>query len=86
MSCDTRYATMMLRRAPEDDGLFAVVIGTPPDGKRAAYLMPVEGGRWIATLASSFGTVAPTDEASFRIVATSLPAPSSAACSSERRR
>jgi 2-polyprenyl-6-methoxyphenol hydroxylase-like FAD-dependent oxidoreductase len=75
VSCDTRYATMMLRRAPEDDGLFAVVIGTPPHGKRAAYLMPIEGGRWIATLASSFGTVAPTDEASFRTVATSLPAP-----------
>jgi 2-polyprenyl-6-methoxyphenol hydroxylase-like FAD-dependent oxidoreductase len=75
VSCDTRYATMMLRRAPADDGLFAVVIGTPPDGKRAAYLLPVEDGRWIATLGSSFGAAAPTDEESFRSVARSLPAP-----------
>jgi 2-polyprenyl-6-methoxyphenol hydroxylase-like FAD-dependent oxidoreductase len=74
--CDMRYATMMLRRRPTDlDGTFAVIIESPPEGKRAGFLIPIEGDRWIVTIASGFGTAAPTDEATFFAAAASLPSP-----------
>jgi 2-polyprenyl-6-methoxyphenol hydroxylase-like FAD-dependent oxidoreductase len=74
--CDVRYATMTLRRTDTDlDGTFAIVIESPPHGKYAAFLVPIEGDRWIATIASSFGAPAPVDEQSFRSVAARLPSP-----------
>jgi 2-polyprenyl-6-methoxyphenol hydroxylase-like FAD-dependent oxidoreductase len=74
--CDTRYSSMILQRSDGDiDGTFAVIIETPPQGKRAAFLLPIEDGRWMATIAASFGAVAPRDERSFRAIAASLPAP-----------
>ena len=74
--CDMRYATMVLERSPSDlDGTFAVTIESAPHGKRAAFLLPIEGDRWIATLASGYGTTAPFDEESFRASAATLPAP-----------
>jgi 2-polyprenyl-6-methoxyphenol hydroxylase-like FAD-dependent oxidoreductase len=74
--CDVRYGTLVLRRRPSDlDGTFSITIESPPTGKRAAFLMPIEQDRWIATIAGSMGAAAPTDEASFRAIAASLPAP-----------
>jgi 2-polyprenyl-6-methoxyphenol hydroxylase-like FAD-dependent oxidoreductase len=74
--CDMRYASMILRRSPGDiDGTFAVIIESPPDGKRAAFLLPIENGQWIATVASTFGAAAPVDEDGFRAIAASLPSP-----------
>jgi 2-polyprenyl-6-methoxyphenol hydroxylase-like FAD-dependent oxidoreductase len=74
--CDVRYATVILRRSPSDlDGCFAVTLESPPHGKRAAFLIPIEGDRWIATIASSFGAPAPLDLEGFRTAAASLPAP-----------
>src|SRR5262249_53589072 len=74
--CDARYSSMILQRSAGDiDGTFAVIIETPPHGKRAAFLLPIEDGRWMATIAASFGAVAPRDEKAFRAIAASLPSP-----------
>ncbi len=74
--CDMRYATVVLpRRAGDIDATFAITRESPPAGKHAAFLMPVEGDRWILTIGSGFGAPAPSDEASFRAIAATLPAP-----------
>ncbi len=74
--CDVRYGTVILPRRPGDmDGTFAVIIESPPHGKRAAFIIPIENNRWIVTIAASFGAVAPVDEESFRAIAASLPSP-----------
>jgi 2-polyprenyl-6-methoxyphenol hydroxylase-like FAD-dependent oxidoreductase len=71
-----RYATVVLPRRSDDlDADFAVIIESPPSGKRAAFVMPIEGDRWIATIASGYGAEPPTDEASFRAAAAALPSP-----------
>jgi 2-polyprenyl-6-methoxyphenol hydroxylase-like FAD-dependent oxidoreductase len=71
-----RYATMLLRRRRDDiDGTFSVTIETPPHGKRAAFAMPVEGDRWVATLTAGYGADAPHDENEFRAIAATLPSP-----------
>jgi len=72
--CDVRYASVILPRRQGDlDKTFSVVIESPPHGKRAAFLLPIEGDRWIATITAGYGAEAPTDEASFRAAAASLP-------------
>jgi 2-polyprenyl-6-methoxyphenol hydroxylase-like FAD-dependent oxidoreductase len=74
--CDVRYSSMTLRRRDDDmDGTFAVIIESPPHGKRAGFLLPIDGDRWIATIGATFGALPGSDEASFRAVAASLPAP-----------
>jgi 2-polyprenyl-6-methoxyphenol hydroxylase-like FAD-dependent oxidoreductase len=74
--CDVRYATLVLERTRTDlYGSFAISIETPPAGKRAAFCMPIEGDRWIITIASSFGAYSPSDEESFHTIAASLPSP-----------
>jgi 2-polyprenyl-6-methoxyphenol hydroxylase-like FAD-dependent oxidoreductase len=74
--CDVRYATMLLERTRTDlYGTFAITIETPPNGKRAAFCVPIEGDRWIVTIASSFGAYSPGDEESFHTIAASLPSP-----------
>ncbi len=72
--CDVRYASVVVPRRQGDlDKTFSVVIESPPHGKRAAFLLPIEGDRWIATITAGYGAEAPTDEASFRAAAASLP-------------
>jgi 2-polyprenyl-6-methoxyphenol hydroxylase-like FAD-dependent oxidoreductase len=74
--CDVRYGTTVLPRREGDlDGTFAVVIESPPDGKHAAFLIPVEGDRWLVTIAACFGAEAPTEPESFLSIAAGLPAP-----------
>jgi 2-polyprenyl-6-methoxyphenol hydroxylase-like FAD-dependent oxidoreductase len=76
VTCDMRYATMVLERTRTDlYGTFAITIETPPNGKRSAFCVPVEADRWIVTIASSFGAYSPSDEESFHTIAASLPAP-----------
>src|SRR5439155_7824731 len=48
-------------------------IGTPPQSKRLGVLFPVEGGRWLVTLAGFFGDHAPTDDSGFLAFAETLP-------------
>jgi 2-polyprenyl-6-methoxyphenol hydroxylase-like FAD-dependent oxidoreductase len=74
--CDVRYGTTIVPRSRGDlDGTFAVIIESPPDGKRAAFLIPIERDRWIVTIAATFGAEVPTDEASFHAIAATLPSP-----------
>jgi 2-polyprenyl-6-methoxyphenol hydroxylase-like FAD-dependent oxidoreductase len=73
--CEMAYATKFLRRSPDDmDATFAVTIESPPDGTRAGFLLPVEGDRWMVTLADRFQAPAGNEE-SFRAFAATLPAP-----------
>ena len=76
VECQMRYATVILPRRPGDLGVdFSITIESPPHGKRAAFVMPIEGDRWIATIAAGYGAAAPTDEEGFRAAAATLPAP-----------
>jgi 2-polyprenyl-6-methoxyphenol hydroxylase-like FAD-dependent oxidoreductase len=47
----------------------------PPQGTRGAALFPMEGGRWLVTLAGTARDFPPTDEAGFLEFAHSLPDP-----------
>ncbi len=74
--CDVRYGTVVLRRTPTDlDAAFAIAIESPPYGKRSGFLLPIEGDRWIATIAACFGASAPVDLESFGTLAATLPSP-----------
>ena len=76
VECQMRYATVILPRRTGDLGVdFSITIESPPHGKRAAFVMPIEGDRWIATIAAGYGASAPTDEEGFRAAAATLPAP-----------
>jgi 2-polyprenyl-6-methoxyphenol hydroxylase-like FAD-dependent oxidoreductase len=59
---DTRYVSRVLRRddSPARDWKAAAVIGDP-ETKRLAMLLPVEGDRWILSIAGLNGEVPPTD-------------------------
>ncbi len=73
--CNLAYSTRIFRRSPGDmDCTFAVAIESPPDGTRAAFVIPIERDRWMVTLADRF-SAPPTDETSFRAFAVGLPAP-----------
>jgi 2-polyprenyl-6-methoxyphenol hydroxylase-like FAD-dependent oxidoreductase len=72
---DMGYASRLLRREPGQlpDRTYVATIGTPPRCKRSAYLLPVEGDRWLVTLCGFFGDHAPTDDAGFLSFAEGLP-------------
>lgn len=61
------YSSRLLRRSPSDPFGNAVVVTTPnaPESKRLGVLFPVEGDRWMVTLASFFNETPPTDDAGF---------------------
>ena len=74
--CDMRYGTAIIPRDADDmDATFAIIIESPPHGRRAGFLMPIEGDRWIVMIAGGYGAEAPVDEPSFRALAASLPSP-----------
>jgi 2-polyprenyl-6-methoxyphenol hydroxylase-like FAD-dependent oxidoreductase len=52
-----------------------LVQATPPGGTRGGALIPIEGERWLATLAGAAQDYPPTDEAGFVAFARSLPTP-----------
>ena len=52
-----------------------LVQATPPGGTRGAVLIPIEGERWLVTLAGAAQDYPPTDEAGFLAFARSLPTP-----------
>ena len=71
------YATRTYRRQPGDlaGADLLMITPDPPQGKRAGMIFPVEGDRWICTLAGWAGDHPPTDEAGFMAFAQSLPTP-----------
>jgi len=72
---DMGYASRLLRREPGQlpDRTWLCTLGTPPKCKRLGVLFPVEGDRWLVTLAGFFGDHAPTDDVGFLAFAKSLP-------------
>lgn len=73
---DMAYGTRILRRRPDDfDGTMSVIVGGADADFRAAVLLPIEGDRWILTLAGFHGDVPPTDDDGYVAFARSLPSP-----------
>ncbi|MET7763010.1 monooxygenase [Streptomyces sp. NPDC005393] len=76
---DVGYTTRLLRRRPDerllDDGLLYLMATVPPHDKRAAAAFPVEGDRWMVTLAGWHGAHAPVDPEGFAKFAAELPTP-----------
>jgi 2-polyprenyl-6-methoxyphenol hydroxylase-like FAD-dependent oxidoreductase len=76
---DVGYATRLLRRGADErllDGvLLYLTAGIPPHDKRAAAVFPVEGDRWVVTLAGWHGAHAPLDPQGFAKYAAQLPTP-----------
>ena len=71
------YATRVYRRRPGDlaGADLLIVSGEAPHDKRAGLVFPIEGDRWICTLAGTAADYPPTDEAGFLEYARSLAAP-----------
>ncbi len=69
------YATRILRRdafLPEGKGL--LILPTPPGGKRAGFVLPAEGDRWIVSV-SGWHNHFPRNEAELESFAKELPYP-----------
>jgi len=71
------YASRYYRRVPGQlrGAEFVVIHPKPPGERRSATLFPIEGDRWICTLAGWLGDHPPTDSAGFLEFARNLPAP-----------
>jgi len=71
------YATRVYRRRPGDlEGADLIIVsGEAPHDKRGGLIFPIEGDRWICTLAGTAGDYPPTDEDGFTAYARSLAAP-----------
>lgn len=69
------YASRFYRIPPDFNGEYhnIFVQAAPPERKRGAFLMKVEGNRWLLTLIGGGGDYPPTDEAGFIEFARSLP-------------
>lgn len=69
------YASRVYRPDPDfaPDWQFLLVLATPPTVARGGVIMPVEGGRWMVTLAGAARDYPPTDEEGFLAFAESLP-------------
>jgi 2-polyprenyl-6-methoxyphenol hydroxylase-like FAD-dependent oxidoreductase len=72
---DLACTTLVVRRRPEHLDGAAVVLGDPARGHRTGMMVPVEGDRWIITVGSYHGDVAPSEPAEFEDFARSLPSP-----------
>ena len=57
------------------DGTWMVTIGDPRSAKRFGVAFPIEGDRWIVTLAGVHGDHAPSDDDGFPAWADTLPTP-----------
>ncbi len=69
------YGTRVVRPREGDGPLGALVIDDPTRGHRLGTMLPIEGGRWIVTLAGFHGDAPPTDPEAFAAFARSLPSP-----------
>jgi 2-polyprenyl-6-methoxyphenol hydroxylase-like FAD-dependent oxidoreductase len=70
------YASRLLRRLPTDlDGCMAAVPAAPPQHPRSAVLLPVEGDRWLLSLAGMHGDDPGTTDDEFLSFARGLATP-----------
>jgi 2-polyprenyl-6-methoxyphenol hydroxylase-like FAD-dependent oxidoreductase len=67
------YATREYERTPLASGMLGVLTGVTPKYPFGAALLPMEGDRWILTLAGLGDDLPPTDEEGFAAYATRLP-------------
>ena len=74
---DVGYATRVYRRPEHSrfDHDVLAIYSTPPAGKRAGVLAPIEDNRWIVTLIGWIRDYPSNDEAAFLAFARSLPQP-----------
>ena len=74
---DFAYASRIYRRPAgfAADWKVLVCYPNPPEGKRGAYIFPIEDNRWIVTMGSRLGDRPPSDEAGFLEFARTLPHP-----------
>ncbi|MGH3877749.1 MAG: NAD(P)/FAD-dependent oxidoreductase [Actinophytocola sp.] len=75
VSVNPGYATRVFRRAGPFDGWKSMIILAHPGSPRGGVLMPMEDGRWIASLNGMGTDHPPTDEDGFLEFARSLPTP-----------
>ena len=76
VSIDCGYASGFLPRSADDfDGTFLVCGTSPPESFRTGALLPVEGERWMVTLAGVHGDVPGTGPDEVLAFARSLPTP-----------
>ncbi len=75
---DVGYATRIYRRPKQDAPHWKLLFisPSPPTGKRAGLIFPIEGDCWMVTLGGWLRDYPPNDEASFLDYARSLPEPS----------
>ena len=64
---DLGYATRTYRRPPQEgrDWQMLIVYAHAPDGTRMGIVSPIEGDRWIVTLAGCLKDYPPDDDAGF---------------------
>ena len=74
ITIDVAYASRVVRTRTVPDWKLALVIAGPPTG-RQGVVFPLEGDRWLVTLAGMHGERPPTDHAGFLAFARSLPSP-----------
>jgi 2-polyprenyl-6-methoxyphenol hydroxylase-like FAD-dependent oxidoreductase len=72
------YTSRLYQRPADFDGGWKTLYiqPEPPRGTRGGIIVPLENGRWCATLIGVAGDVPPNDEAGFLEYAQSLPSPS----------
>jgi 2-polyprenyl-6-methoxyphenol hydroxylase-like FAD-dependent oxidoreductase len=77
IDADLAYATRIYRRRPGDAGGRKAVFlqARPPHSRRMGVLFPIEGDRWMLTIAGTNGDVPPTDEDGFLAFARGMRAP-----------
>ncbi|HEY6410912.1 MAG TPA: FAD-dependent monooxygenase, partial [Ktedonobacteraceae bacterium] len=74
---DVGYASRIYRCPDQlpSDWKVLIVLGTPPDNKRAGVIFPIEGGYWMVTLGGWLRDYPPDDDAGFLDFARSLAQP-----------
>lgn len=74
---DIKYVSRIYQRKPDDlAGSKAILVSpAPPQEKRTAVLLPIEGDRWILTLVGRLDDQPPTDEQGFIDFAQGMPTP-----------
>jgi 2-polyprenyl-6-methoxyphenol hydroxylase-like FAD-dependent oxidoreductase len=74
---DIGYASRTYRHLDQTflDRKALIIYPTPPHGKRAGYIFPIEGGCWLVTLAGWLRDYPPGEERDFLDYARSLPVP-----------
>ena len=71
----TRPASTSRPRTARPTGRSSSVMNRPPYQPRAGIIQPVEGNRWLVTIAGVMHDYPPTDEEAFLQFANSLPSP-----------